>query len=130
MTLEVDWASSTTRNRMAVSYTHLDVYKRQCVFLASGDLSHKLLAEGPYGYAAEGPVFDHDLVALLDAGDLEGLFRFDEAFLQEMCIRDRFLGGTSIPWPGCTPMLLTTTWGWEPALPMTSAAACCRPAPQ
>ncbi len=55
---------------------------RTCVFLASGDLSHKLLAEGPYGYAAEGPVFDHDLVALLDAGDLEGLFRFDEAFLQ------------------------------------------------
>lgn len=53
---------------------------RTCVFLASGDLSHKLLAEGPYGYAAEGPVFDHDLVALLDAGDLEGLFRSTRLF--------------------------------------------------
>ncbi|BAK44510.1 AmmeMemoRadiSam system protein A [Eggerthella sp. YY7918] len=55
---------------------------RRTVFIASGDLSHKLKADGPYGFAPEGPVFDHALVDLLDAGDLEGLFTFDDAFLE------------------------------------------------
>lgn len=53
---------------------------RKCVFVASGDLSHKLKLEGPYGFAPEGPVFDREVTALLDAGDLEGLFTIDEAF--------------------------------------------------
>lgn len=56
---------------------------RTTVLIASGDLSHKLKADGPYGYAPEGPVFDRDVTRLLDAGDLEGLFHFDEAFLEE-----------------------------------------------
>ena len=55
---------------------------RSCVLVASGDLSHRLDADGPYGFAPEGPVFDNDVVALLDAGDLEGLFRFEEPFLE------------------------------------------------
>lgn len=54
---------------------------RRCVLVASGDLSHKLKESGPYGYAPEGPVFDHDVTDLLDAGDFEGLFTFDTAFL-------------------------------------------------
>lgn len=32
--------------------------EKRVVFLASGDLSHKLTSEGPYGYAKEGPKFD------------------------------------------------------------------------
>lgn len=56
---------------------------RRCVLVASGDLSHRLKPDGPYGYAPEGPVFDNDVTALLDAGDFEGLFKFDEAFLEE-----------------------------------------------
>lgn len=31
---------------------------RRVVYVASGDLSHKLLASGPYGFAPEGPAFD------------------------------------------------------------------------
>lgn len=54
--------------------------ERTCVFVASGDLSHKLTPDGPYGFAPEGPVFDHEVTALLDAGDLEGLFDIDETF--------------------------------------------------
>ena len=53
---------------------------RRCVLVASGDLSHKLAADGPYGFAPEGPVFDRDVTALLSAGDLEGLFDIDGAF--------------------------------------------------
>lgn len=56
---------------------------RRCVLVASGDLSHRLKPDGPYGYAPEGPVFDNDVTALLDAGDFQGLFEFDEAFLEE-----------------------------------------------
>ncbi len=54
---------------------------RRCAYIASGDLSHKLLASGPYGFAPEGPAFDRDVTALMEAGDVEGFFDFDAAFL-------------------------------------------------
>lgn len=56
--------------------------ERRCVLVASGDLSHKLKADGPYGLAPEGPVFDRMVTSLFDSGDLEGLFTFDEAFCE------------------------------------------------
>lgn len=42
---------------------------RRAVFIASGDLSHKLRHDGPYGYAPEGPVFDEQVTAAMGAGD-------------------------------------------------------------
>ena len=53
---------------------------RRVGFVASGDLSHKLLEEGPYGFAPEGPVFDERIGEIFESGDLEGLFEFDEEF--------------------------------------------------
>ena len=53
---------------------------RRVGFIASGDLSHKLLPEGPYGFAPEGPVFDERIGEIFASGDLEGLFDFDEVF--------------------------------------------------
>ena len=53
---------------------------RRVGFVASGDLSHKLLAEGPYGFAPEGPVFDEQIGEVFASGNLEGLFEFDEDF--------------------------------------------------
>ena len=55
---------------------------RDCVFIASGDLSHKLLAEGPYGFAPEGPVFDDKICAILKSGDLGDLFDMDPALVE------------------------------------------------
>ena len=55
--------------------------RRRCVYIASGDLSHKLLASGPYGFASEGPAFDREVTALMEAGDVEGFFGFDATFL-------------------------------------------------
>lgn len=55
---------------------------RKTVLVASGDLSHRLRRDGPYGFAAEGPIFDRTLTKMLDSGDLEGLFSFDGAFLE------------------------------------------------
>ncbi len=53
---------------------------KQVVFLASGDLSHKLKESGPYGFAPEGPVFDAKIGEIFSSGELEGLFEFDPAF--------------------------------------------------
>lgn len=49
---------------------------RRTVFIASGDLSHKLLAEGPYGFAKEGPEFDAKITEILNNGDFSEFFDF------------------------------------------------------
>ena len=46
-----------------------DTLGRRAVFVASGDLSHKLRADGPYGYAPEGPVFDRRVTQTMESGD-------------------------------------------------------------
>lgn len=65
----------------AISYCAEEL-KRRCVFVASGDLSHKLKAEGPYGFVPEGPRFDRAIVDLFARGDLEGLFALDEGMCE------------------------------------------------
>ena len=50
---------------------------RRTVLLASGDLSHKLRADGPYGFAAEGSVFDELACAALGTGDFLRLLAVD-----------------------------------------------------
>ena len=42
---------------------------RRAVYVASGDLSHKLRGDGPYGYAPEGPVFDDAVTEAMKSGD-------------------------------------------------------------
>ena len=37
--------------------------------IASGDLSHKLTAEGPYGFSPEGPKFDKELMECFEDAD-------------------------------------------------------------
>ena len=46
-----------------------DALGRRTVFVASGDLSHKLKDDGPYGYAPEGPVFDRRVTEAMAVGD-------------------------------------------------------------
>lgn len=53
------------------------------VFIASGDLSHKLSPDGPYGFDESGPEFDRRLVDYLKVPDPEGLMSFDEGFLED-----------------------------------------------
>ena len=50
------------------------------VYVASGDLSHKLQTYGPYGYAPEGPEYDRRIMDVCSRGAFEELFDFDEAF--------------------------------------------------
>jgi len=47
----------------------VDKLGRRAVLVASGDLSHKLREDGPYGYAPEGPEFDEQVTAAMASGD-------------------------------------------------------------
>lgn len=52
---------------------------RRAVFIASGDLSHKLKEDGPYGYVPEGPVFDRQCTEALGQGDFFRLLTLDHS---------------------------------------------------
>lgn len=60
----------------------IDRAQRRCVWVASGDLSHKLKTDGPYGYVPEGPELDRQLCDLFRSGALEKLFELDEYFCE------------------------------------------------
>ena len=51
---------------------------RSVVYVASGDLSHKLLESGPYGFAPEAPLFEKQVVDALATGDFLGLLAIDQ----------------------------------------------------
>ena len=53
---------------------------RRVLFIGSGDLSHKLLEEGPYGFAAEGPAYDERIMDVMGRAAFDELLDFDESF--------------------------------------------------
>lgn len=56
---------------------------RDVVWLASGDLSHRLREDGPYGFDPAGPLFDERVCAAFEGGDLEALFHIDEGLCRD-----------------------------------------------
>lgn len=60
-----------------------NILNRRTIVIASGDLSHKLLAEGPYGYASEGPEFDRQLCDALAQGDFARVRTIDKKLSKE-----------------------------------------------
>ena len=56
---------------------------RRVFFVASGDLSHKLRKDGPYGFIEEGPVYDTRIMDVMGSGDFKKLFAFDSAFCEK-----------------------------------------------
>lgn len=52
------------------------------VFIASGDLSHRLKKEGPYDYSPYGEKFDSEIIQLLKDGDVEGVFNIDHKTIE------------------------------------------------
>lgn len=53
---------------------------RNTVVIASGDLSHKLKEDGPYGYQEEGPVYDARIMDVMGRGAFGELLEFSEDF--------------------------------------------------
>lgn len=55
---------------------------RRAVFVASGDLSHKLKADGPYGFAPEGPVFDEAVTKAMASGNFLEFLTMDPSLCE------------------------------------------------
>jgi len=56
---------------------------RKTVFIASGDLSHRLKDSGPYGYQKEGPEYDEQIMKIMGEADFGKLLAFKEEFCNE-----------------------------------------------
>ena len=59
----------------------IDNTDKKVVFVASGDLSHKLQEYGPYGFVKEGPVYDERIMKTMSSANFNELLKYDEAFL-------------------------------------------------
>ncbi len=53
---------------------------KKIALVASGDLSHRLKTDGPYGYHEQGPQFDKALIDSLKKKDVEAIVQLDERF--------------------------------------------------
>lgn len=56
---------------------------RNTVLIASGDLSHKLKEDGPYGYQEEGPAYDARIMDVMGRGAFGELLEFPEDFCEK-----------------------------------------------
>lgn len=53
------------------------------VVVCSGDLSHVLSVNGPYGYNPNGPLLDRKIIELVELGDVKGLLELDKDLVEE-----------------------------------------------
>jgi AmmeMemoRadiSam system protein A/AmmeMemoRadiSam system protein B len=56
--------------------------EKRIVMIASGDLSHKLKASGPYGLSKEGPIFDRKLTEAMAKADFLGFLSLKTDFCE------------------------------------------------
>ena len=56
---------------------------RRVVFIASGDLSHKMQPDGPYGFDPAGPVYDERILKDAAEGQFGRFLDYDEALLEK-----------------------------------------------
>lgn len=55
-------------------------YNSKIAIIASGDLSHCLKEDGPYGFHPDGPKFDKDLIESLENKKIERIFDLEEDY--------------------------------------------------
>jgi len=53
---------------------------KKYALIASGDLSHCLKEDGPYGFNPQGPKFDKDLIEFLKKKDIKSFLKLDEIY--------------------------------------------------
>ncbi len=82
--LGISWLGNDVHREVGRVVTRIaEELERRIVFIASGDLSHVLKKDGPYGYRPEGPIFDAEIARIFREGDLEALFHFKPAVLEQ-----------------------------------------------
>ena len=77
---------------------------RNVIYIASGDLSHKLQEYGPYGYIEEGPIYDKEIMDVMSKGDFGKLLEFDPNMVEKaavcghksFCMMAGFLDGLDV----------------------------------
>lgn len=60
-----------------------EVLNRNIVIIGSGDLSHRLLEDGPYGFQKEGPEYDSRVMDVMGKGNFGELLEFAESFCEK-----------------------------------------------
>ncbi len=56
---------------------------KKVVVIASGDLSHRLKVDGPYGFKKEGPEYDKRIMDVMGRGAFGELLKFSEGFCEK-----------------------------------------------
>mgnify|MGYP003257120337 FL=1 len=56
---------------------------RRTVIIASGDLSHRLKEDGPYGYKEEGPAYDKRIMVTMGRASFGELLEYPESFCEK-----------------------------------------------
>ena len=59
---------------------------KKVVYVASGDLSHKLQEYGPYGFSEDGVIYDIKIIDTLSKADFLELMEYEESFLDKAAI--------------------------------------------
>jgi len=79
--------------------------KFKIVLIASGDLSHCLKKDGPYGFHPDGPKFDKDLIDSIKKKDIEKILKLDELYpeagecgLRSFCFLLGILESSGLNW--------------------------------
>jgi len=78
---------------------------QKVALIASGDLSHYLKEDGPYGFHPDGPKFDKELIEALKKKDIETILKLDEIYpqagecgLRSFCFLLGILEASAIEW--------------------------------
>jgi len=78
---------------------------KKVALIASGDMSHCLKEDGPYGFQPDGPKFDKDLIEALKKKDIETILKLDEIYpeagecgLRSFCFLLGILETSGIDW--------------------------------
>lgn len=60
-----------------------EIENKRIVYIASGDLSHKLKEYGPYGFIKEGPIYDEKIMDICSNGKFLDLLTFDKTLYEK-----------------------------------------------
>ena len=79
--------------------------KSKIALIASGDMSHVLKEDGPYGFHPDGPKFDKDFIDSLKKKDIEKILKLDDLYpeagecgLRSFCFLLGILEASGIDW--------------------------------
>jgi len=79
--------------------------KLKIAVIASGDLSHCLKEDGPYGFNSDGPKFDKAFIEYLKKKDIENILKLDEMYpeagecgLRSFCYLLGILEASGLDW--------------------------------